>query len=481
MIAFKTPHSKPFWAFLFVFSFPLFLSATIRLPSFFSDNMVLQRQTQASIWGWGNPGAVVIINTSWNKQKYTATATAEGKWYIKVATPAAGGPFSITISDGKPVVLKNVYIGDVWLCSGQSNMEMPMKGFRDQPILNSNEAIMDAENELLRVYTVPRAVERSTKDTTKSSVWKTATPESISNFSATGYYFGRILQQKLKIPIALINVSYGGSPAEAFMSAESLKAFAEISVPAADGNEKLSNKNATTLYNGMIHPLAGYTIKGCIWYQGESNYDRPDQYEKLFPAMVALWRKEWNQGVFPFYFAQIAPFNYKSITDGTITEKMNSAYIRDAQRKSLAHIPNSAMIVLMDKGEEFNIHPADKETVGKRFALAALTETYQQKGFAGKSPVLDSLLIAGSVATIKFTNTPNGLTSFNKPLTQFEIAGADKRFYAAQAVIRNRTIQVSSPQVSKPVAVRYAFRDFIVGELFSTEGLPVSSFRTDNW
>jgi sialate O-acetylesterase len=231
----------------------------------------------------------------------------------------------------------------------------------------------------------------------------------------------------------------------------------------------------------MIHPLIGYTIKGAIWYQGETNYDRPDQYEKVFPAMVKLWRDEWGQGNFPFYFAQIAPFAYSSLPQTTQNEKLNSAYLRDAQRKSLDVIPASGMIVLLDAGEEKSIHPADKEIVGKRFAYYALGETYGKKGFAYQSPIFDSLIVKDSVATVRFKYAPNGLTSFGKPITQFEIAGADKKFYPAQATISRGMIQLTTPQVPAPVAVRYAFRDFVVGELFSTEGYPTSSFRTDNW
>ncbi len=455
---------------------PGLLLAKVKLPAFVSDGMVLQQQTNASLWGWAKPGDAIKVITSWDKKNYTAKANDKGKWSVKVATPAAGGPFTISISDGEPLIIKNILIGEVWLCSGQSNMEMPMKGFKDQPIIGSNDAIFNSTNDQLRIYTVPRAVERQTKDTSKSSLWKNANPENVSNFSATAYYFGKLLQQQLKVPVALINVTYGGSPAEAFMSAESLKAFSEIAVPSAAGIEKLSNKNATTLYNGMIHPVTGYTIKGCIWYQGESNYDRPDQYEKLFPAMVQLWRNEWGQRNFPFYFAQIAPCNYNYSGNRT-----NSAYLRDAQRKALAAIPSGGMVVLMDAGEEKSIHPANKEIVGKRFGYLALGDTYQYKGFAYQSPLFDSLLVTGNVATIKFKNAPNGLTSFGKPLTQFEVAGEDKNFYPAQAVVVRGTVQLSSPQVAMPVAVRYAFKDFIMGELFSTEGYPVSSFRTDNW
>lgn len=478
-------HQRPlriFVAISFVFlTIPNILSAMIRLPALVGDGMVLQQNSNASLWGWAKQGALVTVKGSWNKKSYTTRADARGKWMMKVATPAAGGPYQLTISDGQPLHIKDILIGEVWLCSGQSNMEMPMKGFRDQPILGSNDAIFNANNNQLRIYTVPRAVERNTKDTSKSSPWKTSTAENISNFSATAYYFGRILQAQLKVPVGLINASYGGSPAEAFMSEDALKNFPEISIPADTGSEKLTNKFATVLYNGMIHPIIGYTIRGCIWYQGETNYDRPDQYEKLFPAMVQSWRSEWAQGNFPFYFAQIAPYTYGGFTSATPNSKLNSAYLRDAQRKAAAAIPACGMVVLMDKGEEKSIHPADKETVGKRFAYLALADTYGMKGFAYQSPAYDSLMVAGNVATIRFKHAPTGLTSFGKPLTQFEIAGADKTFYPAQAVISRGMVQLSSPMVAKPVAVRYAFKDFIVGELFGVDGYPVSSFRTDDW
>ncbi len=464
----------------FIFT-PVFLNAKIFLPSFFSDNMVLQQRTDAAIWGWAKPNSSVQLTSSWNKKKYTAQSDAAGKWQLKISTPEAGGPYEITISDGEAITLKNVLIGEVWFCSGQSNMEMPMKGFRDQPIKGSNDAIFNSTNDQIRIYTVPRAVEKFLKDTTKTSFWKSASPENVSNFSATSFFFARLLQQQLKVPVAVINDSYGGSPAEAFMSIEALKAFPEIKVHTATDTFRLNNRSATALYNGMIHPIVGYTIKGCLWYQGEANADRPDQYEKLFPAMVAQWRNEWGQGDFPFYFAQIAPYNYAQFPAPIRTEKNNSAYLRDAQRKSAITIPNSGIVVLMDNGEELSIHPADKETVGKRFAYLALGNTYQWKGFAWQSPSYDSILINGNIATIKFKNVPNGLTSYGKPLTQFEIAGADKVFRPAIANIRNGTIVLSSPLVAAPSAVRYAFKDFIVGELFSTEGFPVSSFRTDDW
>lgn len=459
--------------------FPLFLSAKVILPYFFSDNMVLQQQTKAAIWGSARPSSTVSITPSWNKKKYTVKADLNGKWKTTIETPVAGGPYSITLNDGEQLTLSNILIGEVWLCSGQSNMEMPMKGYRDQPIINSNDAIFNSTNDQLRFYVVPRSAKLTAQDTSKKYDWKIANPETTSGFSATAYYFGRLLQQRLQVPVGLVNISYGGSTAEAWMSKATLQElFPEIKIPDTD---KPDNRTPTALYNGMLHPFIGFTIKGCIWYQGESNYERPDQYETLFPTLVSQWRREFGQGDFPFYFAQIAPYNYAQLPPYNSGGKYNSAYLRDAQRKAVAKISNSGMVVLMDAGEENNIHPANKEVVGKRFAYLALAQTYQQQGFAYTSPNLSAVVFDKGVATLTFNYAPNGFTSFGKPLLQFEVAGADKFFRPAKASIVRGTIVVSAPEVKEPVAVRYAFKDFVTGDLFSTEGFPVSSFRTDDW
>lgn len=455
-------------------------AAQVKLPYFFSDNMVLQQQTDAAIWGWAKAGSTVSVTGSWNKKKYNTTADATGKWKLKLATPAAGGPYEITVSDGKPVIIKNILVGEVWLCSGQSNMEMPMKGFKDQPITGSNDAVFNSTNNNIRLYTVPRSVQRLPQDTSKNSPWRLAAPEAVANFSATAYFFGKILYEQLHVPIGLVNISYGGSPVEAFMDENTLKAFPDIKVPAKNDTGKLNNKVATVLYNGMLRPFLGYTIKGCIWYQGESNNDRPQQYETLFPAFVNQIRAQSGQGDFPFYYCQIAPYNYYNYAAVNAVNN-NSAYLRDAQRKALTKIPNSGMAVLMDIGEEFNIHPMDKATGSKRLAYMTLAKTYGQKGFAAESPAYESVSFANGIATIKFSNAPNGLTAFGKPLLQFEIAGANKIFRPAKAMVNGGAVVVAAPDVPNPVAVRYAFKDFVVGDLFSTEGFPVSSFRTDDW
>lgn len=470
-----------FIALLFIGASPLSLYAQVKLPSIFTNNMVLQQQSECAVWGWSEKGKNISVQTSWNRKNYSTKADASGRWKLKIATPVAGGPYNITISDGKPVTLNNILIGEVWLCSGQSNMEMPVKGFKGQPVIGSNEAILHSKNKNIRLYTVPRSSVTERQDNSKPSEWKEAGPEAVANFSATGYFFGRLLNQMLDIPIGLINVSYSGSFAEAWMSPEALNVYPDVKIPEKGDSIKAVSRTPTTLFNGMLYPIIGYGIKGAIWYQGESNYENPDRYETLFPRMVNEWRTLWGLGDFPFYFAQIAPYNYTQLPPYYMGGKYNSAFLRDAQRKAEKKIANSGMAVLMDIGEEDNIHPAHKQEGGERLALLALGKTYGLKGFGYASPSFDSTSVNGNIMNLNFQNVPNGLTTFGKKLTSFEIAGSDKVFYPAQAVLLRNSIAVSSPYVAKPVAVRYAFKDFIVGELFSTEGLPVPSFRTDNW
>ena len=456
------------------------VKAKVKLSPLFSDNMVLQQQDSVAVWGWADRQMDVSVVTSWNKRSYSVKPDREGKWKVIIKTPEAGGPYEITISDGTARTLKNVLIGEVWLCSGQSNMEMPMKGFPGQPVEGSNMDILKSANTNIRLISVPRSSQTEPQDDFKGE-WKEANPESVSNFSATAYYFGRLLQKILDVPVGLIDVSYGGSCVQAWMSKNTAVSFEDKNVPEKGDSIPVPNRTPTVLFNGMLYPVIGYGIKGCIWYQGETNYIEPDRYEELFPIMVNEWRTLWRIGEFPFYYAQIAPFDYSVFTPTEFHEKYNSAYLRDALRKASDKIPNSDMAILMDIGEKNSIHPAKKKVGGQRLALLALAETYGLKGFGYKSPSFNALEIKASTIVVSFNNAKNGLTSFGKELTCFEIAGADKQFYPATAVLRRKSVLLSSPNVSEPVAVRYAFKDFIVGDLFGTEGLPVSSFRTDDF
>lgn len=474
---------KKISSFLLLFVIALALHAELKLPAIFSNNMLLQQNTEVKLWGWADKGQTINISPSWSKQKYTTKADNSGKWNLTIPTPAGSyQTYTISISDNKNnIIFNNVLIGEVWLCSGQSNMEMPMKGFKNQPVLGSNKNILKSKNKNIRLITVKRASSLSPQEDIIGE-WTEATPETVKEFSATGYYYGRLLNEMLDVPVGLILSAWGGSTIEAWMSKEMLSGFHDIKLPSSEEDMKVPNRTPMLLYNSMINPIAGYTIKGCIWYQGESNYERPDQYPLLFEKMVSEWRKMWGQGKFPFYFCQIAPYNYASIAPAEKQGgKFNSAFLREAQYKSSQIIPHSGMVVLMDIGEEKCIHPQNKEVGGERLAMMALGKTYGMTGFAYESPTFKEMQIEDHKAILSFDNAPMWLSSYGQELKQFEIAGADKVFYPAKAEIKRSKIEVSSDRVSKPVAVRYAFKDFVVGDLFSTEGLPLSSFRTDNW
>jgi len=454
------------------------IHAELKLPAIFGNNMMFQQNTEVKIWGWADKGQTVTVSPSWTQQKFTAKADNTGKWNLKIQTPTAGyQTYNLTVSDKQNEInFNNILIGEVWLCSGQSNMEMPMKGFKNQPILGGNEAIFKSKNKNIRLITVKRASHLTPQDDFIGE-WSEATPETVKEFSATGYYYGRLLQEMLDVPVGLILSAWGGSWIESWMNQDMLSAFSEVKLPQSEEDIKEKNRTPTTLFNGMINPIAGYTIKGCIWYQGESNYDRAAQYPKLFQKMVSEWRNLWGQGEFPFYYCQIAPYDNPPEKHGDF----NAAFLREAQYKSMELIPNSGMVVLMDIGEEKCIHPKDKKTGGERLAMMALAKTYGMTGFAYESPTFKEMEIEGGKAILSFDNAPMWLTSFGKELKNFEIAGADKIFYPAKADIRRSKIEVYSNRVNNPVAVRYAFKDFVAGDLFSTEGLPLSSFRTDNW
>jgi len=447
--------------------------AEVKLPAIFGDKMVLQQQTDAAIWGTASVNASVKVTTSWNGKSYIAKAGADGKWRLKVSTPSAGGPYEITVSDGKTLRLKNVMIGEVWVCSGQSNMEMPMKGYMNQPILGSNEAIASSLNPSIRLFTVKKATSLQPLDDF-SGAWNTCEPPNVSEFSATAYFFGLMLNKALNVPVGLINTSWGGTRIEPWISEAGISKFEFVKLPDKNQQGTLSQQTPTVLFNAMINPMLGYGIKGAIWYQGESNRNEADKYVKLLPGMVENWRSVWGVGEFPFYYVQIAPFDYGPAG-------LNSAYLREAQLKASIAIPNIGMASIMDIGEKDCIHPADKKAGSDRLAFLALTNTYGLKGFASSGPVLKEMTVNGQIVKLTFNNAANGLTSFGKELSCFEVAGANKRFYPAKAFIMGNGITLFCPSVAEPVAVRYAFRDFIIGDLFNTEGLPASSFRTDTW
>ncbi len=455
--------------------------AQIKLPALFSDNMVLQQQTEAAIWGTElGKNKLVKITTSWDNKTYSAKVKKDGQWKAFVATPKAGSSYTITIEGSEKKTIKNVAIGEVWLCSGQSNMEMPVKGFRGEPVENSNDEIIHSLNPNIRLISVPRK-STTLPQTDFEGSWKSASPSTTGDFSATAYYFAKLVQELTGVPIGLVDVNFGGSNVEAWMSESMLVPYENVVIPDNDDSIKEVNRTPTVLFNGMLSPVIGYTIKGAIWYQGESNAERPLAYEELFPDMVHHWRALWDQGVFPFYFVQIAPFSYDNFYPANKPWFANSAYLRDAQRKAQYVIPNSGMACILDKGDMKTIHPMDKKTPGERLAYLALAQTYGFEGFGFATPDFDELNTEENKVTLTFKNLPNGLTSYGKEVTAFEIAGEDKVFYPATCKVRRKTVQIWSDQVAKPIAVRYAFSNEGPAQLFSTEGIPVTSFRTDNW
>jgi sialate O-acetylesterase len=450
-----------------------FIYGKVKLPSIFGDNMVLQQQTEVAIWGTALKNSTIRIKTGWNGRNYSVKAGNDGKWRIKVSTPSAGGPYDVTISEDTIIRLKNVMIGEVWVCSGQSNMEMPMKGYLNQPVKGSNEAIASSSNPAIRLFTVKKASSLQPMDDFTGS-WKECEPENVSEFSATAYFFGLMLNKVLKVPVGLINTSWGGTRIEPWMSEAGIRKFDFVTLPDKNQQGNLSPQTPTVLYNAMVNPMVGFGIKGAIWYQGESNRNEADKYVSLLPGMIENWRSEWGLGDFPFYYMQIAPFDYGPTG-------LNSAFLREAQLKASAAIPDIGMASIMDIGEKDCIHPANKKAGSDRLAYLALTNTYGKSGFASSGPVLKEMKVEGSLVKLTFNNAVNGLTSYGEELSCFEVAGSGKRFYPARAIITGNGITLFCPSVTEPVAVRYAFKDYITGDLFNTEGLPASSFRTDTW
>lgn len=451
-------------------------SAKVTLPRIFSNGMVMQQQTEANLWGTAKANATVKITTSWNKKTITTKTDNDGKWKVSITTPSAGGPYSITFNDGEKTVVNDILMGELWICSGQSNMEMPMKGFKNQPVENAVEDILHSSDKEMRLFTVKRTSKFEPQEDVVGA-WQEASPMAVRDFSATAYHFGRELRRMLNVPVGLIVTSWGGSSCEAWMRRDWLKAFPQIELPESQETIKSKNRTATVLYNGMLHPLAGIAMRGVIWYQGEENVSRSSYYADLFSRMIQGWREEWQRGDFPFYFCQIAPYDYSLIN----WQQYNSAFLREQQAKAEQMNKNVGMAVLMDAGLEYGIHPRKKQIAGMRLALLALDKTYGIKGITSESACYKNVEFKGDTAVVSFDRAgmwiygKNGLKS-----DLVEVAGADSVFHPAKAWIERSKLYVKSDKVKNPVSVRYAFKDWADGDLFC-DGLPISSFRTDDW
>jgi len=633
------------------------LQAKVKLPTVFSDHMVLQQQSNVGVWGWADPGKTIEVTNTWSKKSYKVKAGSAGDWKISMATPSFGGPYAITISDGEQTVLKDILIGEVWVCSGQSNMEMPLAGWGK--IDNYQEEIKAANYPNIRLLQAVHVTSNIPLQDAKvtNNGWTVCNPEYVAEFSSTAYFFAREVFQKTRIPIGLIHTSWGGTIAEAWTSRNTLKNMADfaqasaaieneakvndsrtdaqkiaewqnlilkkdagytngkpswtaatvddqswkhmalpvlweeaglpdfdgivyfrktVTIPASwagkpvtlnlgaidddditfldgekigettgynvprvyqipgdkvkagthvltvrvfDGSggggiygekDVLSLKSATgeqislagdwayqigmnlkdvgpspasnqsanrptVLFNAMINPYLNYTIRGAIWYQGESNADRAQQYQTLFPAMIQDWRKHWNLGDFPFYFVQLA--NYMKPEAQPVPSAW--AELRDAQLKTLS-LPNTGMAVTIDIGNPADIHPKNKQEVGRRLALIALAKNYK-KDIPYSGPLFSAQKVEGSVIRLSFKHTEDGLKAKDGALKGFAIAGADQHFYWATATIAGNEVVLSNPDVKTPVAVRYGWANSPGCNLYNGAGLPASPFRTDTW
>ena len=459
----------------------------------FGSNMVLQRSIPAPVWGWAAPGRKVTVRIA--DRSADATADANGKWMVRLQPLPAGGPYKMRIDGPQPAItFSNVLVGDVWACSGQSNMELGIGGTN-----GAKMAISHALFPQIRLYTVPKRVAyepqyglaRDTADLT--GLWSVCTPKTIATggwdgFSAAAYFFGRKLYQDLKVPIGLIHCSWKASLAEAWTSAEALDRLPDFSealqkLRATKANPFTGKQDKypyvmTVLYNGMIAPLVPYGIKGVIWYQGESNVSRAYQYRKLLPAMIKDWRTRWGEGDFPFLIVQLA--NYQKSEAAPKDDAW--AELREAQLRTAQTVPGTALAVTIDIGDATDIHPKDKLNVGRRLALCAEAIAYGKRvEYSGPQVASVGPANGGTAIRVSFNHLGGGLIAKGKALTGFAIAGRDRRFVWAVARIQGDSVIVSCPNVAHPAAVRYAWQSNPGCNLSNQAGLPASPFRTDSW
>lgn len=509
--------------------------ADVKLPAVFGNGMVLQRDTNLPVWGKADPGEQVTVAVA--DQKATTKADKTGKWIVRLKPLKVGGPLEVTVQGKNTIKLTDVLVGDVWVCSGQSNMQFQVRSAN-----NAEKDIAGANFPRIRLFQVKRVVAQVPRDDCEGS-WSHCTPQTVPSFSAVGFFFGREVHKRLGVPIGLIHTSWGGTPAEAWTERSFLEAHPEtLPILArwmrvleryseelkrheermAAWREAVKKARAAKkqpprpprgpagprhphypsgLYNAMVAPLVPFAIKGAIWYQGESNAGRAYQYRVLFPAMIQSWRKAWGQGDFPFLFVQLANFR------GVDPEPRDNPWpeLREAQQMTLS-LPKTGMAVIIDIGAASNIHPRNKQTVGYRLALAGLKVAYGQN-IVYSGPVYASMTIEGNKARVKFKSVGGGLVAlpFKDPVLPngptlakrfgrdikglrpesevlgFAIAGQDKKFVWAKARIEGDAVVVWSEKVAKPVAVRYAWENNPICNLYNKEGLPASPFRTDTW
>ena len=443
--------------------------ADIRLPAILGSHMVIEQKSKQKFWGWADPTEKITISTSWDTTTYHAEGSPDARWMTEINTPSGGGPYTITIKGYNTIVLDDVLIGEVWDCSGQSNMEMNYNWGVKQ---YSND-VDSATNLKIRFFHIPRLTSSYPQDDTKAK-WVVCNPGDVKSFSLVGYFFGKQLQESLHVPVGLINASWGGTPAEVWTPGASILNDPQLK----EASTHLVAKPGWPIgpgytFNAMINPITNFTIAGVIWYQGEANVDAPTNYKHLLTTMIGSWRAAWQKD-FSFYIVEIAPF-------AGYGNSISSALLRESETE-VSKLPHTGIVVIHDLVTDINdIHPKNKKDVGLRLANLALAETYGQTGLVYKNPTYKGMKVDKGRIVISFDNADNGLTAKSGTPTEFYIAGADKIFLPATATIKGNTVIVLNKTIANPVAVRFGFTNSSQPDLFNKEGLPVNIFRTDDW
>ena len=459
------------------------LQAKVRLPHVIGDNMVLQQNTQARLWGWAKPGKSVKVSVSWSDITYSAKAGKDGKWLVSVATPAASyTPLSITFDDGEATTLHGVLSGEVWVCAGQSNMEMPVRGFGNCPVEGYNQAVTDAVHSKGIHYVKIPSVMSMTPLEDAQCEWRECNPFTVGEASAVGYFFARVMNRTLDVPVGLVMANKGGTRVESWLTRENLQHHTTETLDSLEMVKRFSwDYHRPLLWgNGTFNPILNYTVKGILYYQGCSNVGDPgNQYSERLALLAKQWREQFGLGEIPFYFVQIAPYYYDDDVNG-----VSGALLREQQQRAASLIPNSALVCTNDlvyPWETQQIHPCQKQPVGERLAYIALNKTYGMHTLMCESPSFKELTISNDTCYVRLQNDYDGISRY-EDIQGFEVAGADKVFHPAKAYYYwTKGIIITCDEVKKPVAVRYCFRNFQLGNVANQAGLPLFPFRTDNW
>ncbi len=459
------------------------LQAKVRLPHVIGDNMVLQQNTQARLWGWAKPGKSVKVSVSWSDITYSAKAGKDGKWLVSVATPAASyTPLSITFDDGEATTLHGVLSGEVWVCAGQSNMEMPVRGFGNCPVEGYNQAVTDAVHSKGIHYVKIPSVMSMTPLEDAQCEWRECNPFTVGEASAVGYFFARVMNRTLDVPVGLVMANKGGTRVESWLTRENLQRHTTETLDSLEMVKRFSwDYHRPLLWgNGTFNPILNYTVKGILYYQGCSNVGDPgNQYSERLALLAKQWREQFGLGEIPFYFVQIAPYYYDDDVNG-----VSGALLREQQQRAASLIPNSALVCTNDlvyPWETQQIHPCQKQPVGERLAYIALNKTYGMHTLMCESPSFKELTISNDTCYVRLQNDYDGISRY-EDIQGFEVAGADKVFHPAKAYYYwTKGIIITCDEVKQPVAVRYCFRNFQLGNVANQAGLPLFPFRTDNW